>query len=39
MAQSTEAAGKMRKRRLYVYVAEARFAIARPAERSISRSS
>ena len=32
MAPSTEAPGKMRKRRLYVYVAEARFAIPRPAE-------
>jgi hypothetical protein len=32
MAPSTESPGKMRKRRLYVYVAEARFAIPRPAD-------
>jgi hypothetical protein len=32
MAPSTESPGKMRPRRLYVYVAEARFAVPRPAE-------
>ena len=38
-AERTKLPGKMRKRRLYVYVAEARFAIPQPASRSTSRSS